>query len=951
MALFRSGGNGRIVDPRRTKNQDSASPARNAAAPRPPSVFAVPRMPRLAAPRAVEPLETRTLLSTYYVSTSGSDAADGTSLSAPFKTIQQAADVAQPGDTVLVRGGTYRETVTPARSGTSSARITYKPYNGERVTVSGADRVSGWSKYSGSVYQADQGWDLGMGKNQVFVDGKMMIEARWPNTTLDLSHPKKATADDLDVSGGYATLRDSALTQSSGYWDGAIVHFTPGEGWVGQTGKVSSSSPGKIGFSYHSMGRKAGPETGDPYYLTGKFKALDSASEWFRDGDGTLYLWTEKSDDPAGHTVEAKRRDYAFNLSDREYVTLDGFDIFAATIVSNPNSGYLRLTGLNAYYLSHYTVMPDGWEQDHDTGIYLDGNDNVLSDSVIAYSAGHGVMVAGNDNRVENNLVRDTDYNGGDAAAIRVAGSGHVITRNTVYDTARSGIKISNATDLKVTYNLIHDAMLQTTDGGGVYTFGIDGRGTEIAYNKIYNIKTGGFGGTGIFLDNNSSNYNVHHNVVWNVNHALKMNYTSRGHRVYNNTLSGTDDSVGVSSNSRMPGTKFTNNIFTSEAKIAGDASESHNLYESADPRFNNEGGGDFTLRSGSPAIDRGVKASPYTDGYSGDAPDVGALEYGRSAFGAGANLSVKTPPVSPPAIRPPSTGGTGPGSGSGTGTGGVTPGTGTDGGVTPPADGSGAPPVVAEPPPVVGPVVAAPAEGISVVEVTPVKLPKQILGGLRRARGRVRVVLKNEGTAAAAGPVTVTVLASADAAASPDADLALATLTRAVRLKPGASRTLSLRVKFPAPPATGEYVLLATAAGAPVSTKNVAQGAATVHIDLPAVQLVPGAGDGTAPAPLAVKFGGRTVLTVPVTNQGNVPATDPLDLELRVSTDGSLANSLPLLTLDDVRLPVRAGATRPLKLAFDLPPLPGILAGSYVLLVKLATSDQVLASVPFTIS
>ena len=72
-----------------------------------------------------ESLEPRVLLSSYYVSTSGSDGAPG-SLGSPFRTIQQAANVAQPGDTVLVRAGTYRETVTPARSGTSGKPITYK---------------------------------------------------------------------------------------------------------------------------------------------------------------------------------------------------------------------------------------------------------------------------------------------------------------------------------------------------------------------------------------------------------------------------------------------------------------------------------------------------------------------------------------------------------------------------------------------------------------------------------------------------------------------------------------------------------------------------------------------------------------------------------------------------------------------------------------------------------
>src|SRR3954452_14859908 len=74
-----------------------------------------------------EALESRVLLSSYFVSTSGDDGNPGT-LSAPFRTIQQAADVADPGDTVFIRGGTYRETVRPAHSGSASNPVTFKPY-------------------------------------------------------------------------------------------------------------------------------------------------------------------------------------------------------------------------------------------------------------------------------------------------------------------------------------------------------------------------------------------------------------------------------------------------------------------------------------------------------------------------------------------------------------------------------------------------------------------------------------------------------------------------------------------------------------------------------------------------------------------------------------------------------------------------------------------------------
>jgi len=38
----------------------------------------------------------------------------------------------------------------------------------------------------------------------------------------------------------------------------------------------------------------------------------------------------------------------------------------------------------------------------------------------------------------------------------------------------------------------------------------------------------------------------------------------------------------------------------------------------------------DFTLKAGSQAIDRGVELSNVTEGFTGKAPDLGALEVGR---------------------------------------------------------------------------------------------------------------------------------------------------------------------------------------------------------------------------------------------------------------------------------------------------------------------------------
>jgi parallel beta-helix repeat protein len=54
-----------------------------------------------------ELLEPRRLFTTYYVSPTGSDGADGSSDAMAFATLQHAADTVQPGDTVIARPGIY----------------------------------------------------------------------------------------------------------------------------------------------------------------------------------------------------------------------------------------------------------------------------------------------------------------------------------------------------------------------------------------------------------------------------------------------------------------------------------------------------------------------------------------------------------------------------------------------------------------------------------------------------------------------------------------------------------------------------------------------------------------------------------------------------------------------------------------------------------------------------
>lgn len=81
-----------------------------------------------------------------HVAVGGNDANAGTR-AAPLRTIQKAAERAQPGDTVTVHAGTYRERVNPPRGGESEARrIVYQAAAGERVEIKGSEIVQGWKK-------------------------------------------------------------------------------------------------------------------------------------------------------------------------------------------------------------------------------------------------------------------------------------------------------------------------------------------------------------------------------------------------------------------------------------------------------------------------------------------------------------------------------------------------------------------------------------------------------------------------------------------------------------------------------------------------------------------------------------------------------------------------------------------------------------------------------------
>jgi len=90
-----------------------------------------------------------------HVAKTGSDSGPGTQ-SGPYLTINKAASLAQPGDTVTVHAGTYREWVKPVRGGTGEdKRITYRTAPGEAVIIKGSEPVTSWTSEGGGVWKVE----------------------------------------------------------------------------------------------------------------------------------------------------------------------------------------------------------------------------------------------------------------------------------------------------------------------------------------------------------------------------------------------------------------------------------------------------------------------------------------------------------------------------------------------------------------------------------------------------------------------------------------------------------------------------------------------------------------------------------------------------------------------------------------------------------------------------
>jgi hypothetical protein len=584
---------------------------------------------------------------------SGSDSNEG-SLASPFKTIQKCADIVQPGEVCMIRKGTYRETIIPKNSGTKGKEIVFLSYPGETVVVSGAEIISNWQLHSGNIYKANMGWDMGRGKNQVYVDGKAMMTAMHPNAPSVMKPNFFSIDQNSSWWGGYqkwkGEIYSSNLGEPEGYWNGAIWHGIWSPHYHAGTGLVTKYTKGKLEIDITTHPLTTNISKSGRFYLIDHLNALDTEEEFYYDYAGTLYLWATGGKNPSTLNVEAKKREIAFNLNDKSFIRIDGINIFASTIISNTNTRNIVLDNIEVKYPSHYLIIDEssvgsGLKGIRDSGVVIDGNNNIIKNSKISDSSGNGVTLLGENNTVDNCEIFNFNYVVTESAGVAMGWKGSNVKNNKVinskiYNGGRHLLVIAYAENVSILNNEIFNNSYgrESGDLGAIYTISTDGKGSEIAYNKIYDIRE-----IGIYIDRDSSNYNIHHNVLWGITfpriepRGVHCNVACTNVKIHHNTAPDSYISLNTAFTTKdTTGTEVKNNIarriYPSSWQYG--AVVENNLAISGmeiASIFTNPSSNDYRLKSGSPAINSGLYLG-YTRDIEGnqiiDKPDIGAYEF-----------------------------------------------------------------------------------------------------------------------------------------------------------------------------------------------------------------------------------------------------------------------------------------------------------------------------------
>jgi parallel beta-helix repeat protein len=509
----------------------------------------------------------------YYVSASGNDDHPGTSPGLAWKTLEKVNSlVPKPGDQILFnRGDSWEGSLSVNIWGMEGKPLIYGAYGkGTKPKIFGSTKIEGWTKHSGNIYKAKVSNCI----NQVFVDGKRMRPARWPN---------KGYAN-IDVKNGDVTLRSRSLDKS--------VDYT-GAQWFGRTGvyhtEIRTVISGRGGILTLDSPVKDNLDVDEGFILMGKLEFLDQPGEWYYDESSkTIYLWAPKGDSPSGYEVRGSVFDYGL-YSNHDHILVQDLEFLhhAHTSIYTHGRKNFVIDRVDMIYPDRFGVF----NTTSDKGNYIVKNSTVKG----ANHQGIHIRMPGitvSDCEIseialfENiGLSGNGEYHYG--TALYAVGTGSQIRYNRIWLVGYNGIFFAGRNNI-VEYNYIDQTNLLKGDGGGIYATQPPNAepttGSVVRYNIVKNTVGSSAGikyrhfSNGIYIDESAHGVTVEYNTVYKSSDAGIKLHKVDANIIRNNTILDSRYAIQIVNSSGSTPTQIKNNIMYSTSNGCIDQYEPRQL-------------------------------------------------------------------------------------------------------------------------------------------------------------------------------------------------------------------------------------------------------------------------------------------------------------------------------------------------------------------------------------
>ncbi|GAB1857217.1 hypothetical protein MHTCC0001_20530 [Flavobacteriaceae bacterium MHTCC 0001] len=596
-----------------------------------------------------------------YVATNGNDNNNG-SAGAPFRTFSKAVSVMSAGDVCIIRGGTYEEELLINKNGTAGNYLTFKAADGETVNIRATKVLNGWQQHSGSIYKASVDMAIDSRFRNVYHNNNYMDLARWPNNVDN----NRWTINCAPVTGGDGShfLVDNIPNID---WTGGMVYYLGAHSGASWTRTITSSTTSRINhtgvdisgwpFNVHSptVWRNYPGNNRGQLFLFNKLEALDHAREWYYDHTAKLlYLQTADGNMPANGSVQYATRKYVAQLAG-DYIKLEGLNFFGGSIRINNNADNNTIENCKITHGSEgHDSLTNTSAQVGEAAIEVLGDNTLIKGCTVNHSSVSGINIAGwaaGNCTIEGNTISNIDYLGIHASPIRSTGGGMKVLKNTIFNAGRDGMYVAGV-NCEVAYNDVSASQRINSDSGVFYTVGnANLRNSEIHHNWFHDATAPSYShssnelakAAGIYLDNNSKGFTVHHNVVWNVSWSgYQVNWNNTDLDFFHNTIWNPGQAMSSWVNGYdQENNKVYNNFSSKGDWFTGNGPQEFDIQDnliSATSPFENVNNQNFMPKAGSAVIDAGRVISGFTKPFKGNAPDIGAYERGGTRWTAGIN-------------------------------------------------------------------------------------------------------------------------------------------------------------------------------------------------------------------------------------------------------------------------------------------------------------------------